>query len=120
MRKLSLAFVLLFFMVSFVNATPPNDLELQYDPIEQNLVISMNHPTAELREHYIRTITVTVNNEKPEIHRLPFQRSASQVKISFFLDLKPGDAVHVQASCSLGGSAEADLVIPPRQESVEK
>ncbi|MCB9757468.1 MAG: hypothetical protein H6753_03480 [Candidatus Omnitrophica bacterium] len=120
MRNIFLITVWLFLMVSIVPATPPNDLQLQYDPVEQNLAISMHHPTAELREHYIRTITVTVNNEKPEIHRLPFQRSASEVKISIFLDLKPGDAVHVKASCSLGGSAEADLVIPPQQESAEK
>ncbi len=120
MRRVFLTSVWLFFMISFVNATPPNDLQLQYDPIEQNLAISMHHPTAELREHYIRTITVTVNNEKPEIHRLPFQRSASEVKVSIFLDLKPGDVVQVKASCSLGGSADADLVIPPQQESAEK
>lgn len=112
MKRIFLAFVFLFFMISFVNATPPGDLQLQYDLVEQNLLVSMRHPTAELREHYIRTITVVVNNETPEIHRLPFQRSASQVKTSIFLDLKPGDSVHVQASCSLGGSAEADLIIP--------
>ena len=120
MKKIFLVFALLFFIVPIVQATPPRDLQLQYDPVEQNLVISMHHPTVELREHYIRTIMVTVNNEKPEIHRLPFQRFASEVNLSIFLDLKPGDMVHVKASCSRGGSAEADLVIPAKVESEEK
>ncbi|MCB9771112.1 MAG: hypothetical protein H6754_00970 [Candidatus Omnitrophica bacterium] len=114
MKRIALVFV---FFVSFAfsaNATPPRDLKLQYDPMSQNLMISMKHPTIEVREHYIRTIIVTHNDDEPKTYRFTFQKSASEVEAIVPIGvLQFGDKVHVKAMCKLGGSAEAELVMSP-------
>lgn len=117
MKKVFLAFVFLFASGRLVFATPPYDLQLKYDPVRQILEVNMKHPTVELREHYIRTITVTVNKQDPKIYRLPFQRSALEAEIAISLELKSADVVQVKATCSQGGSAEKELIIEsPSQE----
>lgn len=114
MKRIVLVFL---FFVSFAfsaNATPPRDLKLQYDPMNQNLNISMKHPTIEIREHYIRTIIVTLNDGEPKTYRFTFQKSASEFETVVPIGvLQSGDKVHVKAMCKLGGSAEADLVMSP-------
>ncbi len=112
MKKFFLAVVFLLMIVSLASATPPRDLQLQYDPVAQILQISMKHPTVELREHYIRTINVAVNQQEPKVYRFGFQRSSSEVITTVSLELKAGDTVSVKAICSQGGSAEAELLIP--------
>ncbi len=120
MKKFFLAFVFLCVSNSSVLATPPRDLQLKYDPQAKSLEIVMKHPTVEPREHYIRTISVTVNNQEPQIHHWGFQRSLSEVKVKLPLELKSGDTVHIKATCSQGGSAEADLAFELSEKKPEK
>ncbi len=117
MKNIFLSVGLLFVLLSSASATPPRDLQIEYDALRQMLKISMKHPTAELREHYIRTITISVNGTPPKIHRLPFQRLASDVDFETPLELKSGDSVYVKAACSQGGSAEQELVIGPADDA---
>lgn len=111
MKNIFLSVGLLFVFFSSASATAPGDLQLRYDASRQMLKISMKHPTVELREHYIRTITISVNGGPSKIHRLPFQRLASGVDFEVPVELKSGDSVYVKAACSQGGSAEQKLVI---------
>ncbi len=120
MKKYLLIAVFLFVMIPAAYATPPRDLKLEYDPVKQELTISMKHPTVELREHYIRTVNVSVNHQEPKVYRFAFQRLAAEVKTTVPIVLKSADLVYVKASCSQGGSAEADLVIAPDQAKSEK
>lgn len=120
MKKCFLAVIFLWGTISVAYATPPRDLQLEYDPVKQELNISMKHPSNELREHYIRTITVTVNNEQPKVYRFAFQRLAAEVKTTVPIALKSADLVHVKASCSQGGSAQADLVIASDETKSDK
>lgn len=94
-----------------VMGTPPHDIELKYDSGNQVLHVSMKHPTVDIHLHYIRTIEVILNNGEPQVYRYNFQKAWGQ-EADIQLAMKPGDTVHLKATCIKGGSAEAELTLP--------
>ncbi len=116
---------MLFFMLmagipALANASPPRDLQLKYNTQTHTLDINVKHPTAELRENFIRTITIAINGQEPQIFRFPFQRAASEFETSISLELHAGDNIVVKATCSQGGSTSAELIIPSEESKSEK
>lgn len=108
MKKYVIAFFLFCFATA-VYATPPQDMKATYS--NGVLDVKMRHVTSETREHYIRTIRVTVNDGEPKVFRYPFQKYASEFEASITIALNPGDKVVVRAECKQGGSAEVELSI---------
>lgn len=100
-----------------VHASPPRDLQLNYNVGTHTLEVKMKHPTIEPREHYIRTITVSVNGAEAQIFHYTFQKLASEFDADIPLSLNSGDKVVVKATCRLGGSAEAELTIPSADDA---
>ena len=106
-------------MPQTVHASPPRDLKLEYNVGTHTLNVKMKHPTIEAREHYIRTITVTVNGGEPQVFHYTFQKLAAEFEATIPLSLNSGDNVVVKATCRLGGSAEAELTIPTADSDSE-
>lgn len=106
-----------FCLTTVAYATPPQDLKVTYSA--GTLDVTMKHITIEPREHFIRTIKVTVNGGEPQIFHYPFQKKPTEFAALIPILLNPADKVVVRAECKLGGSAQAELTIPAADQ-VEK
>ncbi len=102
-------FVLLFSGTAL--AHPPTDLELKYDVGTKTLTVHMRHVSADTREHYLRTISVSVNGQEPQSYRYTHQPYPAYVEVALPVDAKIGDILHVIAKCIQGGSVAGDLLI---------
>ena len=112
MKKLLCAGIFVLLFSGMAAAHPPTDLELKYDAQAKTISIHMRHVTADSREHYIRTITVSVNEGELKYYRYTHQQYPSYVDAILPVEAKPGDTIHVIAKCIQGGSMEGDFVIP--------
>ena len=98
-------------VVSQGEATPPREVTLAYDVANKQLLITIEHPTRNFNRHYIKKITVTKNEEKPENIFLTRQPDPVTFTQTVPLVLKKGDVVLVKVQCGNGGSAEATLAV---------
>jgi hypothetical protein len=114
----SLVFALLFPVLAFAHS--PSNIALSYDETQKLLHIQMVHVTVKNREHYIRRITVTKNNEKPVDYYYPAQTSANGMETDVEITAEPGDVVKIKAFCSEAGSGEASLTIPEKKPEQKK
>ncbi len=116
--KKNLIFVLLWLLgsASVVGAHPPRGMELRYDAHGKTLHITMEHVSKKLRDHFIREIIVTKNNESPVVYRHTRQNDPSFMETSVPLEAQSGDMIHVKAVCREGGSEEASLKIADEEQ----
>ncbi len=92
-------------------ATPPSEIQLQYDRDRKVLAIQVAHVTRDLTEHFIRKILVYKNEEAPLSYFFTRQPSADELKTEVHLELKAGDTARVKAVCSKAGFKEETLLI---------
>lgn len=93
-------------------ATPPSEITLDYDFKTKNLHCEMNHPTRNVRKHYIRTIYVYLNDQEVDKQILNHQESASKALLDVPIDAKSGDVIRLKAICNDAGSKEVSFTIP--------
>ncbi|GEM_PF-1257282 len=116
MKKFFTTLIFSFIYLAAAHAAPPSNLTLDYDLDSGTLTAQGSHPTQDRFEHYIRRMMVTKNQEEPQTFYFTRQNSAGEFKQTVSLKIKAGDKIHVQVYCSLGGSSEADLVIPDEKK----
>ena len=107
---LSLLFGLMF-NIPFAWATPPYKLDVRYDAGDKALKVDIEHASHELSEHYIRKITVYKNSEEPKIFYYSHQPSPQQFTLTIPFEAKNGDKIRITASCSEGGSKDAETTV---------
>lgn len=120
MKKILWAFLFIAFTAASASAHPPTDMKLEYDAQQKILKVTMRHVTTDVRVHYVRAITVTVNQQDPQVFHYTHQDHASFVDVSLAIDAKPGDTIHVKATSLQGGSEEGDLQVPQEEEKEKK
>ena len=101
-----------------VFATPPETLEIQYNPDKQSLTLSGRHPTQDRLEHFIRRIQVTRNQDEPETFYLTRQDSLKEFKVKIPIKIEPGDRIKAEVFCSQGGTKSIEFQAP--QIAVQK
>ena len=112
MKKIFLFIVIIFFLVPPVFSHPPTDLALTYDLNTQILHIGMTHVTGNIREHHIRRLMISKNDEPPVSITIVKQTTPSSEVDDIPFSAKPTDTIRVEAFCKEGGSATTTLVIP--------
>lgn len=113
MKKIYLLFVVLFFFLTKLAwATPPSNIELEYDATERVLHITLRHVTHNVREHRIRRLIIYKNDEEIKSYYMPSQPSPKGIDKKVSLEAESGDEIRVKAICSEAGIGEATLTIP--------
>jgi len=120
MKKILFAAGFILMTAGIASSHPPTDLVLKYDQKAKVLEVRMRHVTEDIREHYVRTITVSVNGQEPKGYRYTHQQYPSYVDVFLPVEAKPGDMIHVQANCLKGGSIEGDLKIEKEEDAGKK
>ncbi len=105
-----------FFLWGFLGssqtfATPPRNIQLEYDFAKQQLHITMEHVTKNPRKHRIRRISVTVNNGPAKDFFYSSQTSGKGMDVIIPLKAKAGDVIHVKAVCSEAGSGTKEITV---------
>jgi len=97
-------------------AHPPKDVIVSYDPATQMVSITVTHLIKESKatdpaKHFIKDITVFVNDAKTIVEAISAQQSDGGEKSLYLLNVKKGDKVKVTATCSLAGSKTTEIII---------
>ena len=98
------AFMIFAFLFSLSFSTIPDDIDIQFDSIENVLIISIPHYTDDPSKHFINTISVLVNGDTLIKQRFLKQYSHEmQQGIYKIAGLKAGDEITVDAHCNKWG-----------------
>lgn len=118
MRRIKLALIvaLLVIIPKVGNAHPPSDLELSYDLEKQTLYVKMRHTTHDPREDYIRKIEISVNGQEPILKHYTIQLNTLEFSEYVSLAAKEGDSIRIKAFSKEGGSSEATMLVPKKEE----
>ena len=112
MEKILSFVIAIFLLAPPVFSHPPTNLTLTYDPATQILHIEMTHVTGNIREHHIRRLVISKNDEPPVSITVVRQTTPNNEVDEIPFSAKPKDTIRVEAFCKEGGSETATLVIP--------
>lgn len=117
MKKFLFSSALLLIFAVPVFAHPPTDLELSYDKSTGVLSVKMKHVTIDQKDHFIRLIHVTVNQNEPQEFRYVRQTYPSVVEVLLPVVAKAGSVIQVEAICNKGGSVEGSITVPEDEKA---
>ncbi|MBP9853599.1 MAG: hypothetical protein KBD53_01885 [Candidatus Omnitrophica bacterium] len=118
MKKINFLWLALWFILipHQVQAHPPSDIVMSYDLEKKILSVKMRHTTIDARKDYIRKIEVSVNKGEPIITRYTIQSNTMEFSDNISLPAKEGDTINLKAFSKEGGSTEASLQVPKKEE----
>lgn len=109
---LTIIVISLFVFSRFAEAHPPSRLRLNYEDQMEMLKIRMSHTVTNPKTHYIKKIKVMVNGKVVLEHTLKEQDTDSGQFLQYSIpDVKSGDRIRVEASCSSFGKKKKELKV---------
>lgn len=107
---------LLILTAFFIFPHPASDITLNYDSKTSMLTINVIHEISSTKvsdpmKHFIKEITILVNNKTVIVENIAFQQSDNGEACSFLLNVKPNDIVSVKAVCSISGTKISQITI---------
>jgi len=104
--------VLIMVLGSGVLASPPSDIELEFDSGAKLLIVKVSHGTLNEKTHFIREITVFVGEDKIISQTLKSQPNKQGVEVSYRLpDVSAGDVIAVEARCNISGKMKKEIAV---------
>ncbi len=98
------AFIIFAFLLSLSFSTIPDDIDIQFDSMENVLIISIPHYTDDPSKHFIKAMAVLINGDTLIKQRFLKQYSHEmQQGIYRIAGLKAGDEITVDAHCNKWG-----------------
>lgn len=110
---------ILFGISAIVWAHPPTKIGLSYDQVKKVLKIEIEH-TRTKKNHFIRKISITKNDEAPLDIYLAKQTSNDGTTEEVPLEAKSGDQIHVRAYSFESGFGEETLIVPDLKNQIKK
>ena len=122
MRRFIVAIALVVFPITMLFAHPASELTASYPARQFILTIQGKHMVStsqnkDTKQHYIKSITVTVNGVVANNSYGPStftSQTGDTFKTAFKLDLRNGDKIVVTATCSLGGDKTTEIIVAGR------
>ena len=103
---------IILFVVSSTMAHPPKSITLKFDNKTQELDVKITHPVKDVKDHFIETILIKVNDSEVVKQVYKFQRDEKADVFRFKLeDLKSGDVIQLKANCSKWGKKNKSLTL---------
>ncbi|MBF0522602.1 MAG: hypothetical protein HQL24_06045 [Candidatus Omnitrophica bacterium] len=110
-KVFGLVFIFFVFFISLALATPPSEIVLNYDQKAQLLHVEVKHPTKNIREHYIRYLTILLNNVEVKKIRYTHQENAAGFTEEVPVAAVANDVIKAEAICNKGGDKTQELVV---------
>lgn len=111
--KKALSILLLVFPFIFITsafAHPPSDIIITFDPSTKMLKAVIMHNVSNPETHYIKNVDVGLNGKEVISHLISREdNNASQTVAYLIPDAKAGDALSVEAYCSISGKLEKEI-----------
>jgi len=108
----------LFILMMFLYITPilsfahsPVEMTLSYDLEEQKLHLKLMHTSKNLNKHYIRKISIQLNDQEPVLQYFQRQKAPAFFKDEVPFEAEDGDTITVKAYCKKGGTKENQIIV---------
>jgi len=119
MRKIFLAVLYMLVFCLNAQAHPPSSVEADYIQGEGRLYVYMDHLSRNNRKHFIRKTVISVNGKEVTTESNRQQIDPNGYAFSIDLKAKENDSIMVKAYSTMGGVAEATIVVPKKNEGAE-
>jgi len=101
----SLLFILLISAPTILMAHPPKSIDIKYSPDQKKLTAEIPHGVKDVKDHYIKTIVISVDGKEVKTIDLKEQTSKEKENIDIELpDIKSGSEISIKATCNKFGS----------------
>lgn len=111
MKKLFLCLVMTLF-TGTAFAHPPVHIEVSFNRETKILAAKISHPVENPSTHYIAKVDIGLNGKEILIHEISRQDNENEQVVLYLLpDVKTGDEVAVEATCSISGKNEKKIKI---------
>jgi hypothetical protein len=111
MKRIILA-LLIALIPAILLAHPPKKVTVTYNKDENKLTIVAEHHVKDVKDHYIKEITITVDGKEVKVLTFKDQSSATDQTTDVVIpDLKAGSKIEVKATCNKFGSKTSSIVL---------
>lgn len=94
-----------------VNAHPPGDVTLTYDPTAQTLTAAIVHKTSSPNSHYVKKVEIRINGKLVGAYTYQQQPDSAEFSYTYQIPASTGDTIEFTASCNRFGSKKATLIV---------
>jgi len=109
------AFLLVFVFavaISIAYAHPPSDIKITFDAKTKILQAVIIHNTSNPIKHYIKTVDIELNGKKIIEQFISGQDNNESQTVSYFIpDVKDGDVLSVDGTCSISGNLKKEITV---------
>jgi len=113
--KWPLAFLILFILLVAVPtayAHPPSNILLNFDSKTKILQAVITHNTSNPLNHYIKKVGVGLNGKEIIEQSISGQDNFESQTVSYLIpDIKDGDVLSVEGSCSVSGKLKKEIKV---------
>ena len=112
MKKITIFFILSFFMCSLAYAHPPSDIKITYDSGTKMLKAVIMHNVSDVKKHFISKVDVRLNGREIIEHSLSRQDNNISQTVRYLIpDVKAGDSLSVEGYCSISGKLKKEIKV---------
>lgn len=115
-----LFFSVLFIAAGPVYATPPREINLDFDLEKGVLSIEMLHVSHDRNGHYIRKVVILRNGKEIKSIHNRQQVDPSHFLLEVSMEAVVGDTIEIKALCAGGGSKTAQMKVEEKEEKMEQ
>lgn len=115
---ISLAALMVFPMTA--HATPPKDIQLNYDAAAKTLKVTITHPSLLPTAHYIKIVEIKKNGVELSNNYYKYQPDKNTFTYTYTIAAENGDTLQVMAICNLYGDKTVTLKVVKPQEKTGK
>jgi desulfoferrodoxin (superoxide reductase-like protein) len=109
MKILLLCLALIFIFTPSVFSNPPRSIDIKTSA--EKIEVFVSHPSQSPSEHYIKTITVALNDREIIQQTFSLQKTDGQTAVYEIAGLKKGDKITVRAYCSMYGDLQKEITV---------
>lgn len=96
-------------LIPTVSAHSPSGMSVTYQELSKELLVSITHDVPNPGEHYIQSVTVSINRKVVNNSRYTSQPAPDTFTYTYPVETVTGDEIKVTATCSLAGSIARTL-----------
>jgi len=113
--KKTVVFFIAFVLIpgfSAAYAHPPSDIKITFDGKTKTLQAVIMHNTRDPINHYIKKVFVGSNGKEIIGHTLSREDNNESQTVSYLIpDVKDGEVLSVEGSCSISGKLEKEITV---------
>jgi len=110
--KITVFFILCFFICSIAYAHPPSDIKITYDSRTKILKAVIMHNVSDVKKHFINKVDVGLNGKEIIEQSISQQDNNTIQTVSYLIpDAKPGDTLSVEGHCNISGTLKKEIKV---------